>query len=322
GDEILDADVGGVVDDLCAPLIDVLFADFAQLGDDDLLDLAFVAEDLLVTRDALQHVGVLFEDLVALHVGQALQAHVENRLGLELAEAELAHQTGAGGCRIGRGADQRDHRIEVLDGDLEAFQDMQAFLRLAQVVDRASRHHILAVADEDLQRILEIEQLRTPADDRQHIDAERVLQLAELEELVLHDLRDGVALELDDHAHAVAIGFVAQVGDALDALLVHHLRDALDEARLVHLIGQLAHDDLRLAAIAAVLDLGAGAHLQHAAPGVVRLADRGAAMQEPGGGKVGAGNVAHELVNRHARRLDQRDQRIDDLAEIVRRDVG
>ena len=188
----------------------------------------------------LQHVGVLFEDLVALHVGQALQAHVENRLGLELAEAELAHQTGAGRCRIRCGTDQRDHRIEVVDGDLEAFQDVQALLRLAQVVDRAPRHHILAVVDEDLQRILQIEQLRTPADDRQHVDAERVLQLAELEELVLHDLRDGVALELDDHAHAVAIGFVAQVGDALDALLVHHLGDALDEARLVHLVGQLA----------------------------------------------------------------------------------
>jgi hypothetical protein len=33
------------------------------------------------------------------------------------------------------------------------------------------------------------------------------------------------ALQLDDDAHAVAIGLVAQVGDALDRLLAHQLGD-------------------------------------------------------------------------------------------------
>ena len=45
-------------------------------------------------------------------------------------------------------------------------------------------------------------------------------------ELVEHDLRDGVALELDHDAHAVAVGLVAQVADALDLLVAHELGDA------------------------------------------------------------------------------------------------
>ena len=39
-----------------------------------------------------------------------------------------------------------------------------------------------------------------------------------LEEVVEHLARRGVALALDDQAHAVAVGLVAEVGDALDLL--------------------------------------------------------------------------------------------------------
>ena len=62
------------------------------------------------------------------------------------------------------------------------------------------------------------------------------LQRREAVELVQHHVGHGVALELDHDAIAVAVGFVAQVGDALDLLLAHQLGDALDHRRLVHLI--------------------------------------------------------------------------------------
>ena len=54
---------------------------------------------------------------------------------------------------------------------------------------------------------------------------------------------DLAALELDHDAHAVAVGLVAQVGDALDLLLAHQLGDALDQPRLVDLVGDLGDDD-------------------------------------------------------------------------------
>ena len=89
--------------------------------------------------------------------GQALQAHVEDRLRLRLAEAELA-RSGRRARRpeVGGGADEAMTASEMLDGDLQALEDVQPLLRLAQLVDRAPRDDVLAVVDEDLQRILEM----------------------------------------------------------------------------------------------------------------------------------------------------------------------
>ena len=51
------------------------------------VDLALVAEDLLERAISFSDLGVLLEDLVALEAGEALQAHVEDRLRLDLARA-------------------------------------------------------------------------------------------------------------------------------------------------------------------------------------------------------------------------------------------
>jgi hypothetical protein len=72
-----------------------------------------------------------------------------------------------------------------------------------------------------------------------------------------------VALDLDHDAIAVAVGFVAQRGDAVDLLLAPQLADALDHRGLVHLVGNLADDD-RLALAAQRLEVDLAAH--HDAP--------------------------------------------------------
>ena len=82
-----------------------------------------------------------------------------------------------------------------------------------------------------------------------------------------------VALELDDHPHPVAVGLVAQVGDALDPLAVHQLGDLLHQRRLVHLVGQLGDDD-RGAARAGLLERDLGPDDDPAAAVGVHLADR------------------------------------------------
>ena len=81
-----------------------------------------------------------------------------------------------------------------------------------------------------------VEHARPAADDGQRDDAEGLLQLGVLVEVVEHDLADLAALQLDDDAHAVAIGLVADIRDALDDLVAHQIGDALLQLRLVHLI--------------------------------------------------------------------------------------
>ena len=65
-----------------------------------------------------------------------------------------------------------------------------------------------------------------------------------LEQLVEHRLGPGVALELDHQAHALAVGLVAHVGDAVQRFSRDQLGDLLLQGGLVHLVGQLGDDDL------------------------------------------------------------------------------
>ncbi len=142
-----------------------------------------------------------------------------------------------------------------------------------------------------------------------------------LEELVEHDLRFGAALQFDDDAHAVAIALVAHVGDFVDDLVIDQLGDALDEVRLVDLVRNLGDDD-RFLVLRQVLDRSLGAHQEAAAPGAIGLHDAAAAMDEAAGGKVGALHELHDVGQRGVRIVHQRDGRIDNLGEIVRRNLG
>jgi hypothetical protein len=77
------------------------------------------------------------------------------------------------------------------------------------------------VLDEDLEQFLQIEKTRLePVCERDHVVTEARLEIGALEELVEHLLRVRVLLEFDDDANAVAVGFVADVADALDDLVV------------------------------------------------------------------------------------------------------
>ena len=75
----------------------------------------------------------LVEDLLALEAGQPLQLHVEDRLRLELRQLELQLQALARFGGALRSANQLDHFVEVIERDLEAFEDMGPGLGLAQL---------------------------------------------------------------------------------------------------------------------------------------------------------------------------------------------
>jgi len=128
------------------------------------------------------------------------------------------------------------------------------------------------------------------------------------------------APELDDDAHAVAIGFVAQIRDALDALLAHQLGDPLDQRRLVDLVGNLA-DDQRLAILAQLLDLDLGAHDDRAASSRVGCPDACPPEDRGGGREVGPRDELHQLVEGDVGPIHHRQETVNRLAEIVRRDV-
>ncbi len=97
---------------------------------------------------------------------------------------------------------------------------MFALAGLVEEEAGAAADHVDAVVDEGVDGLVEGKLLGLTVVDGQEDHGEAFLHLGVLVELVEDDLVLGPALELDDDAHAVAVGLVAHVGDVVDDLFV------------------------------------------------------------------------------------------------------
>jgi hypothetical protein len=198
---------------------------------------------------------------------------------------------------------------------------VRPFARLAQFVDGAPGDDLLAEGDEGLKHLLQVQHLRPAVIERQHVDAEGRLQRGEAVELIQHHFRHGVAPQLDHHAHAVPVGLVADVGDALDDLGPHKLRQAFLKPGLVHLVGDLGHDDRR-PVLPALLHMRARAHDDRAAAEMIGLADAGPAEDAAAGREIGTWDDLDQPVDRDLRIVDHHAAGVYHLGQIMGRDVG
>src|SRR5262245_9397446 len=171
------------------------------------------------------------------------------------------------------------------------------------------------MAQERLDELLQREQLRLAVDEADHVDAEDALQRRVLVEVVEDDVRQLAALELDDDTHAVLIGLIAQLADALELLLPHELGDAFDQPRLVNLVRQLgAYDRLAIAALADRLDVRAAAHVDSPSAGRIRADDALRAVDQSGRREIRARDELEQIRERELGVREQREAGVDDLA--------
>ena len=198
---------------------------------------------------------------------------------------------------------------------------MGTFAGLEQLELRAARNHFLAEADERLDEVAESQRLGPAAADREHIGREARLRRRVPPQLVEHDFRGGIALEVDDDPHAFAIGFVADVGHALDPPVLGRFGDLFDEAVLADLVRDFGEND-RAPVAAAFLDMMAGPHHHRAAPGSVRATDTGEAEDEAAGREVRALHMLHQAFGTDRRIFDIGAAGREHFAQIVWRDVG
>ena len=70
-----------------------------------------------------------------------------------------------------------------------------------------------------------------------------------------------------------------------------------------------------------LLDLAFGADDDVPLPRAVRLADPAAPHDDAARGEVGCGDVVHQFVDRDVGIFDERDRAVDDLGEVMRRDI-
>ena len=133
--------------DLGPALVAVGVGDLLELVLDQPHDPALVAEDLPQLLDALDDVLVLGADLVALQRGQLAQAHLDDRVGLDLRQLELVHDRLARRVAVARGANGADDLVEVVERDQQAFEDVRAALLLGQLVLRPANDDLALMAD-------------------------------------------------------------------------------------------------------------------------------------------------------------------------------
>ena len=223
--------------------------------------------------------------------------------------------------RAGRPADQLDHLVEVGDRDDQAEQDVGALAGLEQLELRAAGDHFLAEADERFDEVAQRQRFGPAAADREHVGREARLRRGVAPQLVEDDIGRRVALQVDDDAHAQAVGFVADVGDALDALVLGGFGDLLDQPVLADLVGDFGEHD-RAAVAAAFLDVWRDAHHDRAASGGVGAADARQAEDQAAGREIGALHMLHQPFGGDRRIVDVGAAGGEHFAEIVRRDVG
>jgi hypothetical protein len=161
-----------VVDDDCASLAGVLPLELYELVTDDRHDPGRVGEDVLKLGNELDDGEVLVLDLLTLEGGQAAQLHLQDRVRLDLGEREARHQVRSCGLDVRRLADRLDHRVQVVEGDLQPLEDVSAVARLLEVELGAPPHDLAAPVDVVLEDLLEGQCLGLAIHQRHHVGVE------------------------------------------------------------------------------------------------------------------------------------------------------
>ena len=320
-DKILHVDLIDNVLYLGAALVAVLIAQRDKLIFQNALDKLGVGKQALEISDFLFKLLVLKLQLLAVESLKRDKAHITYRLRLNVAQAEALHQILL--RVVVAGADDVDDLVDIVLRDEQAFQQMSALLGLAQIVARAADDDVLLEGQVLVDNVAQGQYLRLTLiiHERQHIYREAGLQRSLREQPVQHDLRVCVALELNDHAHTVAVALVAQVGNALKALFAHLICDILDELALIDLIRQLVDDYSGSAVAPELLKLRARADNDSAAAGGVCLTYAAAPHDDALGREIRAFDVLHKVGQRRFRIIQHADAGVYDLGEVVRRDI-
>ena len=246
-------------------------------------------------------------------------------LRLLLGQSETLTETSFRRLLVGRLTDDRDDLIDVINRELQSFNEMEPRFRARQIKTDAACDDLRLMLDKMLEHIFQAEKHRNVlavlGHKREHGRAERILQLRMPVQLIQYDHRCRVAPQLyDDTNIVVAIRFVAHVGYALDTLILDQLGDPFDQARFIDHIGKRL-DDNAITVVSDFLNLRVTAHDDTPAPASVSRTSSRDAHDLSARREVGCRNELHQVIDRRIWVVDQKNRARDHFAQIVRRNV-
>src|SRR5437868_7933924 len=239
-------------------------------------------------------------------------------IDVNLLAGKVSNQIFTGIGTVGAATNDSNDIVQVIQRGQIAFKDVLTIARLGQQIRRAPADHIYAVVDEIFDRLHQAHFPGLAVHHRKQNHAEAFLHLGMLEQLIEHQLRLAIPLQLDHNAHTIAVALIANIRNIIDYFVVYELSDSLYQPRFVHLIGNLGDDD-SLAIFVEGFDAGLGSHHETASTIFVGIHDSRAAMNDAGGREIGALHEFQNLRELSGWIVDQSDSGVHDLSEIVRR---
>ena len=220
----------------------------------------------------------------------------------------------------GRRLDDSDDLVNVRERHGLPFEQVGTVARLAKFEDCTAGDDFAAMPQERFEQLTQPHEARLTVQQGNHVDAEDGFQRCLLEQIVQHHFRGDIALQFHHHAHAVLVGLVANFADALDQLFLVEFGNALQQARLVHLVRQFGNDD-GLTARTDVFEVGTRTHAHPAAAIAISIAEVRDAIDDAARREVRTLHDFHQLRQRHFRLVNDHDAGVNDFAEVVRRNI-
>ena len=318
-DEVFDIKVVFNEGDFCASFVCKLSLDFCDFCLDNIVNKLRVGKDFDVFVNLLEECIQFILNLFNFKTLQAAESHIEDGLCLDFGKTEALHKTSL--CIVVACTDDMDNFVDVVAGNLEAFEDMSAFASLLKVVFRSACHNLELMVKIRVEHFAECENLRLIVYKSQHIHRESCLQICILEKLIEDNLSVYVATKLDYDTHTFAVTFVTEVCDAFDTLVTVKLGNMLDKTSLVDHIWNFCNDNA-VSAVCPFFDFALGAHLNLALTCVVSRSDAALAENESACREVRTLDNLAKVVCGSFRMVDEIAYSIDDFAEVVRWDVS
>ena len=323
-DQLLVRRLQVTVQDLRPPLVPEALPQVRQLVPDHPVQRPGVPQNPLVGRDVRLKLAHLLLQLLALQAREAAQAHVQNRLSLELGEAEPVDQSLLRHVVVRGLPDEADHLVDPVHRPQEPLDDVGPRRGLVQPELGPAAHHVAPVAQEEPQDARQGQEPGGLSVQGQIDDAERRLELRALVELAHHEVRVGVPVQLQDDPHPLPVRLVADVLNPVDDLVLGRLHHRFDQRGLVHCVGDLGDDDVHLAA-PAVLHVHPAADDDLAATRPVGVVDALPSQYLASRGEVWPRQPLHEVRQAGLLRIDplleEPAEDVRHLPQVVRRDV-
>ena len=172
------------------------------------------------------------------------------------------------------------------------------------------------------QHLLKVQDTRLAVNQRQHDDTKGALQGGMLVQTVQNNVRYSITLQLNNNLHAVfKAGEVINLSNALDYAVFSQVSNILNQVSFINLVGYFGNNDMMLTLVGRH-NFSLGTDFYYAAAGVISAGNAFLAQNAGTGWEVRAFDSRHQLRNFYIRVINQHNQAVNNLTQIVRRNVG